>query len=97
MLFQGKNNGIVTFICELKPDAKEVYLAGDFNQWHPKETIMLKARDGSFRTAMKLPPGQYQYKFTIDGIWHNDPDAPRHENNQSGMLNSAFVVEKNDK
>jgi len=93
MLLQTKTDGIVTFICELRPEAKEVYLAGDFNQWQPGERRMLKAKDGSFRVKMKLPPGRHQYKFIVDGVWHNDPDAPSHEKNNSGILNSAFVVE----
>jgi 1,4-alpha-glucan branching enzyme len=93
MLLQTKTDGIVTFICELRPEAKEVYLAGDFNQWQPRERQMLKAKDGSFRVKMKLPPGQHQYKFIVDGVWHNDPDAPHQEKNNSGVLNSEFVVE----
>ena len=93
MLLQAKMDGIVTFICELKPDAKEVYLAGDFNQWQPREKQMLKAKDGSFRVKIKLPSGQYQYKFIVDGVWHNDPDAPHQELSPSGTLDSAFVVE----
>lgn len=94
MLIQAKKVGIVTFICELKPDAKEVHLTGDFNQWHPKETKMLKAKDGSFRSSMKLFPGQYRYKFIIDGVWHNDPDAPYQDLSPSGTPNSVFVVEQ---
>ncbi len=91
MLLQAKN-GIVTFICELKPDANEVYLTGDFNQWQPRENQMLKAQDGSFRVKIKLPPGQYQYKFIVDGVWYNDPDAPHQEQGPCDTPSSAFVV-----
>lgn len=92
MLLQAKTNGMVTFIYELKGDAQEVYLAGSFNQWHPKAKQMLKARDGSFRTIMELPPGQHHYKFVVDGVWHDDPDAPHRFTNSFGTLNSGFVV-----
>ena len=92
MLLQAKKSGHVTFICELKPEAKEVYLVGDFNQWRAREQRMLKAQDGSFRTRIELLPGQYQYRFIVDGIWHNDPDAPRQENDSHGMFNSALTV-----
>lgn len=94
MLIQAKKIGIITFICELKPDAEEVFLVGDFNQWHPKKTRMLKARDGSFRSSMRISPGQYLYKFIIDGVWHNDPDAPHHDLDSSRPLNSGFIVEQ---
>ncbi len=93
MLLQAKN-GVVTFICELEPDAREVYLAGDFNQWQSRDKQMFKAKDGSFRVKAELAPGQYQYKFVLDGIWCNDPDAPSQQTSPSGTVNSAFVVKK---
>ena len=94
MLIRGKINKSITFICDLNLNAKEVYLTGNFNQWQPKLNQMQKAKDGSFRTIMKLPPGQYQYKYIVDGIWHNDPDAPQTATNNNGELNSAFDVKE---
>ena len=92
MLLLSKKGGMVTFICELKSEADEVFLAGDFNQWDAQSMRMSRAKDSSFRISRRLPPGQYRYKFIIDGVWHNDPDAPREERDQSGDLISGFVV-----
>ena len=93
MLIQGRNGGSVTFICDLKSDAKEVYLAGDFNRWDPKEKQMLKAQDGSFRIKFTIPPGEHQYKYVVDGIWFNDPDVVQQVINSFGTVNSYFRVE----
>ena len=92
MLLQAKKIRHVTFICEVKPDAKEVYLVGDFNQWRTREQRMLKAEDGSFRTRVELAPGRYRYKFVVDGTWYDDPDAPHQESDSCGMPHSVFTV-----
>lgn len=92
MLIQGRNGGSVTFICDLKSDAKEVYLAGDFNHWDPKDDRMLKARDGSFRIKITVPPGEHQYKYIVDGIWFNDPDVEQQVTDSFGTSNSYFCV-----
>ena len=97
MLIRGKNNKFITFVCDLNLNANEVYLTGNFNQWQPKLKQMLKAKDGSFRIIMNLPPGQYQYKYIVDGIWHNDPDAPHLVKNNTGELNGAFEVRETTK
>lgn len=64
-----------TFRCALKPDAKRVYLAGDFNHWDTQAVPMTR-RGGKFSKSLELAPGQYQYKYFIDGEWCADPDAP---------------------
>ena len=80
------------FVCDLKPDAKEVFLAGDFNNWDP-QSDRLTRRKGSFQKTLRLAPGEYQYKFLIDGEWHCDPSAPRQVPNGFGTLNSVVRVE----
>ena len=82
----------VTFVCDLKNDAKKVFLAGDFNQWNSQVNRMTKSKDGSFRARMKLLPGEYQYKFVVDGMWFNDPAAQAQVMNEHGTLNSAILV-----
>jgi 1,4-alpha-glucan branching enzyme len=82
----------VTFILSGHPDAKQVYLAGDFNQWDPKKQRMSKYRDGSFKTRIALAPGAYQYKFVADGVWLIDPAACEQVKNESGAVNSLVRV-----
>jgi len=92
MTVRGKTNGTVTFIFNSNPGAKNVYLVGDFNQWDPKSKRMMKNKDGSFQTNVRLSAGEYQYKFIADGVWLSDPDAQRQVMNPYGTLNSVITV-----
>jgi len=82
----------VTFILTGHPDARQVYLAGDFNQWDPKKQRMSKYRDGSFRAKIALKPGAYQYKFVADGLWLNGPEVQEQVKNEFGTVNSMVRV-----
>jgi 1,4-alpha-glucan branching enzyme len=56
------------------PEAKEVALAGSFNNWDPIRNQMQKDATG-WKTTVWLPPGRYEYKFVVDGQWRDDPKA----------------------
>ena len=79
------------FICDFIPDAREVYVAGDFNDWDPRATRMVK-RQGVFRTKLLLASGEYEYKFIIDGEWCSDPKADGQASNAFGTTNSVIRV-----
>ena len=81
----------VAFVWDADPLAKEVYLAGSFNLWNPEANRMVK-KEGAFRIKLHLAPGQYQYKFVVDGRWHNDPAAATQAPNEFGGLNSVVQV-----
>jgi 1,4-alpha-glucan branching enzyme len=91
-----KTGNNTVFVCEIKPDAKEVFLVGEFNDWNPRADRMVK-RQGAFRKAKKLTPGQYQYKFLVDGEWHHDPAANDQIPNQFGTMNSVICVSGSSK
>ena len=81
-----------TFVCDSVPDARKVFLAGDFNDWDPAARRMVKVRDGSFRAELDLAPGEYHYKFVADGERLHDPTATAHAANEHGTLNSVAYV-----
>ncbi len=58
------------------PEAQEVYLAGNFNEWNASEFAMRKFKGGRYVKKMKLKPGRYEYLFVIDGEWCPDPTNP---------------------
>ena len=58
------------------PDAEAVYLAGEFNDWNPHELLMEKEEDNVWRISLELAPGEYEYKFVVDGNWVTDPMNP---------------------
>lgn len=73
------------------PEAKEVYVAGDFNQWNPNENSRFEQeRDGLWRKSVKLRPGRYRYRFVVDGKWQEDPSNPVWEINHFGEPDSLL-------
>ncbi len=84
-------NRDTTFVFDARPDAKRVYLAGDFNDWNPTAGRMTK-RQGIFRKRVKLSRGQYQYKFVVDGQWHADPAARAEAPDGFGSSNSVIDI-----
>ena len=60
------------------PEAKHVYVVGDFNNWSVKADPMVDANgDGEWTLFYTLGPGVYQYKFVVDGTsWLPDPRNP---------------------
>lgn len=81
----------VAFACTIDPEAKEVFLVGDFNDWRLRADRMVK-RQGAFRKSKELAPGEYQYKFVVDGEWHTDPSADKQVPNDVGSQNSVIEV-----
>lgn len=54
-------------------DAKTVFLAGDFNNWLPN--IPCLKNENGWSTQYAIYPGNYQYKYYVDGKWKLDPLA----------------------
>ncbi|MBU1162072.1 MAG: isoamylase early set domain-containing protein [Proteobacteria bacterium] len=74
------------------PDAKEVILMGDFNQWNPKVHPMKKNKNGVWKKMTMLFPGKYEYRFMVDGQWKNDPENNQTRTNRFGTKNNVIVV-----
>ncbi len=65
----------VAFVIDA-PNAKAVFLTGDFNNWNITEHLMARQPDGRWTAMLPLAPGRYQYKFVVDGEWMLDPANP---------------------
>jgi chromosome partitioning protein len=70
------------------PEAKEVYVAGDFNGWKLNEKSRMYQDNGTWRRKVKLAFGRYHYRFVIDGKWTEDPVNPAKEVNPYGEMDS---------
>jgi len=81
----------VEFFLNL-PDASEVILMGDFNQWNKKAHPMKKNKYGIWSKTIILFPGTYEYKFMADNEWINDPDNHLLCSNNFGTKNNFIVV-----
>jgi len=85
-------NDAVMFVS-LYPHAKDVYIAGDFNSWHPTKTKMEKVgSSGIWQTKLQLPSGKYRYRMVVDGKWQQDPYNEVTETNPYGDMNSVLEV-----
>ena len=73
------------------PDAHEALVAGTFNDWQPQPLKAAKS-PGSFSLTVMLPPGEYEYRFVIDGQWCNDASCPETVPNPFGESNSLLRV-----
>lgn len=76
------------------PDAKRVYLVGDFNDWSPTADPMTDENgDGEFTLFYPLGVGTYAYKFLVDGKnWVTDPANPSSEPDGFNGRNSIVKV-----
>lgn len=75
------------------PVAKEVLVAGSFNGWQPKALPMRHQLGGKWSAEIFLKPGQYEYRFVVDGQWRDDPMAARFIANSFGGLNCVIQVQ----
>jgi hypothetical protein len=47
---------------------------------------------GTWRISLALNPGQYEYRFFVDGEWQNDPNGGPFVENPFGTSNSLKIV-----
>jgi hypothetical protein len=74
------------------PAAKEVLLAGSFNDWQPAANPLQNQGDGRWIAKLELRHGRYEYRFVVDGHWTDDPMAPLYATNVFGTLNGVLLV-----
>jgi len=84
---------VVNFKLAGNTNAKQVYLAGTFNNWKPDELKMQKTATG-WALPYTLAAGNYQYKFIVDGRWVTDPANPN-QANFANQTNSCISVKPN--
>jgi chromosome partitioning protein len=75
--------------------AKNVQVAGDFNNWNPKKGVLLDTEgQGIWSKVLPLEPGTYQYRFVVDGQWLEDPQNPDKLESPFGGMNSVIKYRK---
>ena len=74
------------------PDAKEVYLVGEFNDWNASQYRLRRYKHGTYKKKLQLKPGRYQYLFLVDGEWLTDPEHLEKTPNPFGSENSVITV-----
>ena len=73
-------------------DATSVILSSSFNDWKPGELALQSNGEGTWRLSVDLAPGEYEYRFIVDGEWQDDPACPECCPNAFGSQNSVRRV-----
>jgi len=71
--------------------AKSVTVAGNFNNWNPRELNMTKTDEG-WILPVYLREGTYSYKFVVDNQWYTDPVNPVERKDGQGNTNSVLSI-----
>jgi 1,4-alpha-glucan branching enzyme len=74
------------------PEAQEVFVTGEFNNWDTKAAPMKKDVSGMWKATIPLRPGRYEYRFVSDGNWKTDPSCSGCAPNNFGSLNCVRIV-----
>lgn len=74
------------------PSAKSVKLAADFTGWEKYPLNMMRSENGVWFSVIWLAPGQYSYRFVVDGQWCDDPRSTRRVPNPFGTENAVIAV-----
>lgn len=82
----------VRFILPYLPE-QEVYLAGSFNAWNPRDIALREFEEDGWAAEITLPPGSHEYRFVADGIRVGDPNHPRTARNLVGGRNSLIFIQ----
>lgn len=82
----------VVHIEYFDPQAKRVYIAGTFNEWHPQATEMVDLGHGRWAKELTLPAGEHEYRLVVDGAWKDDPHCPLTAPNPYGTHNALLVL-----
>lgn len=85
------SDSVVHFSVSGYSHAKQVFLAGSFNNWAPMATPM-RLEGENWVLDVIFKPGKYWYKYVIDGKWKVDPQNKLRENDGEGNTNSVFYM-----
>lgn len=67
-------------------------IAGEFNDWIPDSGVETRHLEGRWLKILRVPPGAYEYRVIIDGVWQQDPTNPCEVPNHFGGNNSLLRV-----
>jgi 1,4-alpha-glucan branching enzyme len=70
---------------------QKIFLCGDFNNWDEKSHPMKKVGD-LWQLSLRLPAGEYRFKYLVDDFWYNDLEAHKYTPNVWGSDDSVVVV-----
>ena len=90
----GESQVKVTFAMPYAEGQAAISVVGDFNDWDPAKTKLIKRRNGTCSNSVVLDAGQrYHFRYyTADGAWINDPEADGYEVSEHGSENCILAL-----
>lgn len=77
----------------MAPNASNVHVVGEFNNWSEQDSPLKQLKNGSFSATIDLEQGrEYQFRYLIDGKWENDDEADKYVTSPLGTENSVVSV-----
>ena len=76
----------------IEPAAEDVLLVGDFTNWEENPILLKRERDGIWKAVVPLRPGNYEYRFIVDGNWRDDTKCVQRRANAFGTANCVREV-----
>jgi 1,4-alpha-glucan branching enzyme len=73
-------------------EARQVFLCGDFNDWHQTSLPMTVMDGGWWKCRLHLAPGSYRFKYLADSEWYPDYAAFGLEMGPLATWNSVVLV-----
>jgi chromosome partitioning protein len=75
------------------PQSNDVRVTGEFTNWSRDGLAMEKdTADGLWKVVVDVAPGEYEYRFIVDGVWIRDPNNKDYVRNEFGQENSLLIV-----
>jgi len=82
------------FFWRPRSDGEEVTIAGDFNEWVPDRRVVSIPDAQRTIKFVQLPPGQYRYRWVVDGVWVEDANNPNRVPSSVEGFDSVCEVEE---
>lgn len=74
------------------PEAQSVVVAGSFSDWQTDQYVLKRNEEGTWQRRLTVEPGTYEYRFIVDGQWHDDPQCAERIPNVFGTENCVLHV-----
>lgn len=91
---EGEGKVKVTFSLPYAEGQAAVSVVGDFNNWDPAATKLIKRRNGTCSASVVLDAGQsYRFRYySADGVWSNESEADGYEASEHGSENCLLTL-----
>ena len=88
-----ENKVKVTFVLPYDADQPNISVVGDFNDWTPDSTKLVKRNNGTCSASVSLEPGQrYLFRYYAGDTWFNDEEADGYAMGEHGAENCVLLT-----